>query len=72
MKLLNKEQIQQLNTIQAREQLQLLEQTYPLYTDIAHIDLKIWMIADDIANQLLWLEDHIHKLSIKEDTVSCL
>jgi len=29
-------------------------------------NISNWAILDDIANQLLWLEDHIHELKLQE------
>lgn len=69
MKFLSKEEIKQLDSTSANQQLNLLLTTYDLTCPISKLDHKIWMIADDIANQLLWLEEHIHKLSFEKDTV---
>ena len=69
MKFLSKEEIKQLDSTSANQQLNLLLTTYDLTCPISKLDHKIWMIADDIANQLLWLEEHIHRLSLEQDTV---
>lgn len=69
MKFLSKTEIQQLDTKAAKQQLKLLLSNYDVNSPISELDHKIWMIADDIANQLLWLEERIHKLSFEEETV---
>lgn len=69
MKFLSKDEINALDTQAAKRQLKLLESTYDLDCPVSKLDHKIWMIADDIANQLLWLEERIHKLSFDEETV---
>ena len=69
MKFLTKEEIQQLDSTAANQQLNLLLTTYDLTCPISKLDHKIWMITDTITNQLLWLEEHIHKLSFEKDTV---
>ena len=66
MKFLTKEEINTLDTKKAKRQLKLLESTYDLDCPASQLDHKVWMIADDIANQLLWLEERIHKLSFEE------
>lgn len=69
MKFLTKEEINTLDTKTAKQQLKLLASTYDLDCPVSKLDHKIWMIADDIANQLLWLEERIHKLSFEQEVV---
>ena len=67
MKFLSKEEIKQLDSTSANQQLKLLHSIYDVECPISKLDHKIWMIADDIANQLLWLEEHIHRLSLEQE-----
>lgn len=69
MNFLTRDEINLLDTKQAKRQLKLLTTTYDVDCPVSKLDHKIWMIADDIANQLLWLEERIHKLSFEEEAV---
>ena len=58
------EQIATMTIKEARDALNLTETSFQVDGPVSiH---KQWDLVDSIANQLLWLEDHIHELKLQE------
>lgn len=61
--LLTKEQIELLDEAGAAKHLKLIEKTWKLDKPIQdYLTPELWDQLDDIANNLLWTEDHLDKI----------
>jgi hypothetical protein len=66
MKLLEKEDIGQLTQEQAEEQLYKLTKTYDLEKPITECFQQVWADLDRIVNNLLWLEERISYVKMRD------
>jgi hypothetical protein len=66
MKLLEKEDIGQLTQEQAEKQLSLLTKTYDLEKPITECFQQVWADLDRIVNNLLWLEERISYVKLRD------
>jgi len=63
----SKEEVSELNTEQAQERLKQILQTWDIETPIGLIPKETWDLADDICNNILWLEDRIHAIEVSNN-----
>ena len=66
MKLLEKEDIGELTQEQAEEQLGLLAKTYNLEAPLTECFQQVWADLDRIVNNLLWLEERIAYVKMRD------
>ena len=66
MKLLEKEKIDLLTQEQAEKQLKKLTKTYDLDAPLTECFQQVWGQLDEIVNMLIWLEDRIAYVKMRD------